>query len=1079
MKTIKRRVLSLLLAAALCAALLPWTVVPAEAASTVDTVALLSSVTYYGDRSKCQMTAEQADAYVEVLESEIAAARREYDSYDDWYYYDSSFHCYAALIDFGDGVPALYFVGGATMEGSTSITWDHVVCNGLWEYKNGAAVAVSIPIGYEDMAGGYTIYRDHLISYVNGPKIGGTEQKMYPITNGVISASPSTSALDNMIQDWRVIDGQHVFDDQFFAWPGDQWSKEVFVSFEYGNNGREGFITGVGPVEPVLDALRTFKLQNATPEEILNSIPYHYGNASTCRMTPEQALALAETIERHIVDDKAVHNSRFPNNLDEYGDEMLFGGYAALFDTGTGIPSVFYVSGNFSDMGYRIYGENIYGPGLRGTIDDSALGGPAIFQYINGNVEEAAAVGYIYKDRLVSANGGAWERIAIYPYINGIISSTASTTGYVDPGDSYYEIDGRQVSGEEYGRWRAKWYGDGDAPVGCFYGGGVGYNFWGVVPAETVAAVLRAYAEVAVFPVYTYPQADESDTHYRDVTQAVSGRGTVQTVYRLLEDLYYVLLENQGAYTGAVVRGVTRSGQPAWEVYQTDAEPAGESVLEALLNRLLSSSNLTLDFGKLRGSPTVGDLADYLRELLQNYDGLSPNDAAKTELATFLDSAVSAVASGSVSGKDNRLTLDSALVSALAGAAKSAWADLLAVINSAGVTLNKTVTPRARLLWQDVDPNQACQLTVDKSLVSGLNGADLQVLLGSGDRYIQLSDQSLRRLADELETFSVQFSRTGNNTYSINFLDKDGQVLDSLPSPITLGLPAPSMTSTVMVSYAGGSDNWGGQYDGASGVLAFETRYSGQYEVLENNIQIDDITDLSEESQAAIRFMVSKGYLTLDESGLFNPQLPMTRYDFTRTLVSMFFALDRSLSTTFTDVPGSSEYYDYVASAEANQLIQGIEETLFGGEEDLVTEQMLTITGRTLAERKGYALPRDAEQYLSAFGDGSAVSDWAQLHTALSVREGLWDRGGMLYPQSEVTREQAAVTLYRLFLRLYEVPPVALDLPPQSEAAEPEPGNDRLAIIGAAAAGAAVVLVGAGAAVVIRKKRKADAPKEL
>ena len=295
------------------------------------------------------------------------------------------------------------------------------------------------------------------------------------------------------------------------------------------------------------------------------------------------------------------------------------------------------------------------------------------------------------------------------------------------------------------------------------------------------------------------------------------------------------------------------------------------------------------------------------------------------------------------------------------------------------------------------------------------------------------------------------------------------------------------MTSTVMASYTGGSDNWGGQYDETAGVLAFETRYSGQYEVMENSVQIADITALSEEAQTAIRFLVSKGYLSLDENGLFNPWQPLTRYDFTRTLVSMFFALDRSLSVSFTDVPEESEYYAYVASAKANGLVQGVTEESFAGEQNLSVEQMLTVTGRTLAERKGYAVPEDAGVYLSVFTDGGAVSEWAREHTALSVREGLKDRGGMLEPQGSITREQAAVALYRLFLRLYEVPPVALDLPPESEEAPDEekedgvsesgeePGNGTVILI-ASAAGAGV-LAGAAAAVIILKKRKTTAGK--
>lgn len=55
--------------------------------------------------------------------------------------------------------------------------------------------------------------------------------------------------------------------------------------------------------------------------------------------------------------------------------------------------------------------------------------------------------------------------------------------------------------------------------------------------------------------------------------------------------------------------------------------------------------------------------------------------------------------------------------------------------------------------------------------------------------------------------------------------------------------------------------------------------------------------------------------------------------------------------------------------------------------------------------------------------------------------------------------------MYRLFLRLYEVPPVVLDLPPESGAK----AGSGIAII---AVVAVVAVAGAGAAFVIGKKKK-------
>lgn len=1107
LKRMARRVLSLLLAAVFCAALLPWAAMPAEAANAVDTAALLGSIPYCGDRSKCQMTAAQAEAFADVIKQkrQIAASQTPGDAFVSYFN--------AALFDAGDGIPALWLCGGYADE--YSAFYEDVV-NEIWAWDGSQAVLDYQNDSYARLTDRGIVHDgfrlDEMFTYYSGT--GFTEyisynKALFPLAHGRVSKTPSQVYADiafynepasieqlrstvqerdrrsDMMGDFTWIPGltydyTTVKEEQYqHLVPEVEW---CYVYRFDGGTGTDGlnwdntllkceretlsqWVTGSDMASALRAYAQTLRLQGATTEEVLAAIPY-YGDISKCRMTSAQAEAFAEVLANMNIEGPAFGDSIYMGHsahaalcdVENNGNPILVSHYniSSTMDNWSGehIESLYvWNDGQVKEIGS--FRSATYGTAASEnyvTFGKNASGG---YSWSEWRREMAGLWQYdtisVVKDGVLQSTvyetDYDWENDTTTLYINGVLQSTVK--GEPNISELLKQNGAPQFEVEEH--W-----------IDC----GIGLS------RAAMIAALRAYAEAATFPVYAFPQADETDGYYQDVARAVSGRGTLQAVYRLLEDLYYVLLENQGAYTGAVVRGVTRNGKPVWEISREDGEPAEESALEALLNRLLSSSNLTLDFGKLRGSPAAAELTAYLRELLENYDGLSPNDAAKTGLAAFLDNAVPAVASGSVSGPYNRLTLDRTLVSQLADTAKNVWNDLSSVLNSSGVALNKTVTPRARLLWQDVDPDQACQLTVDNSLVSGLNGADLQVLLGSANRYIQLSSDSLRRLTDDLETFSIQFSQMAGNTYSISFLDRDGQVLDSLPSPVTLGLPAPSMTSTIMASYAGGSDNWGGQYDEASGVLAFETRYSGQYEVLENNIRIDDITDLSEESQAAIRFLVSKGYLTLDGDGQFNPQLPVTRYDFTRTLVSMFFALDRSLTVSFTDVPEDSGYYDYVASAEANQLVQGVTDTTFAGEMDLSVEQMLTLTGRTLAEQKGYTVPADAGQYLSAFEDGAAVSDWARLHSALSVREGLWERGGTLEPQRDITREQAALVLYRLFLRLYEVPPVALDLPPKSEAAEPD--NNGAAII---AAGAAGIAVGAGVAVMISKKRKSVASK--
>ena len=168
-----------------------------------------------------------------------------------------------------------------------------------------------------------------------------------------------------------------------------------------------------------------------------------------------------------------------------------------------------------------------------------------------------------------------------------------------------------------------------------------------------------------------------------------------------------------------------------------------------------------------------------------------------------------------------------------------------------------------------------------------------------------------------------------------------------------------------------------------------------------------------------------------------------------------------------------------MASAEAKRIVDGFGDGTFRGDEDVTVEQMLAIAARTLIDRKGYTEPEDEESYLRSFTDGGAVSAWARKQVAMSVRDGLQDRGGALNPLASVTRAQAAEILYRLFLMLYEVQPVALTMPEtaaeETETAAEAENRGLSAGKTAAVAGAAFVALGGGGAACLltgRKKNK-------
>ena len=302
-----------------------------------------------------------------------------------------------------------------------------------------------------------------------------------------------------------------------------------------------------------------------------------------------------------------------------------------------------------------------------------------------------------------------------------------------------------------------------------------------------------------------------------------------------------------------------------------------------------------------------------------------------------------------------------------------------------------------------------------------------------------------------------------DNEYKIEFLDKHGKTVKKAAAQLKFAFRINSKYDTVYYHNGKKKTNWSGQINDADNTIEFQTATSGIYTVEKNEPKISDIDDLTEQQQDAVKFMVSRGYFEL-ENDRFNPYRSLSRYEFTQTLVSIFYALDFDAKTSFSDVKKSSVYYEYVASSEQENIVKGFEGGTFKGNKNTTKEEVISIASRTLAEKKGYIYPENTDEYVQ-FADNEEIEGWENQYgeIALAVREGLIDKGGILAPKSNITRVEAAVILYRLFNCLYEITPIQTNTK-SSSAGFPAGAS--------AAAGGVAVIGGASAAFVIIRKRK-------
>lgn len=584
-------------------------------------------------------------------------------------------------------------------------------------------------------------------------------------------------------------------------------------------------------------------------------------------------------------------------------------------------------------------------------------------------------------------------------------------------------------------------------------------------PRAQAVELLRQYAQVAGRPSYDFPEVSVllGEKQLSEILALLGIDGEIGEIYQIGEDLYYVVVYVDGNVSGCGLVKETLAGEGTkFRLVSADETPATQEALEAAALEDQTISNITLDYNQAGEDKTA-----YLEEALSGLDGTVPNDAAKGALAGYVESAVAESGATTVKCRKNGVAITGKTVRESLSRAEETYTQMTETLGD--VALNKEITIILRVVCTGLDQGEPIQVAFDPSILEELGEANqVQVLLGDGQHSVSVTAATLAALCQQHGGVVVQLQKTGEGVYTITFLTPEGETLERLPESLTFTLPADGETATILATYTGGADNWGGQYDPVNGALSFATPYTGTYEIADNAAAIRDIAECDPETAAAIRFMVSKGYFSLEDGEKFDPDGNLDRYDFSEALVRMFFALDRSLETTFSDVPTDSPYYPYVASGEQEAIIEGFEDGTFRGEAEVLREQVIALCSRTLAEKKGYSYPSDPASYLT-FDDAGSIANWAKETTALAVRETLIEGGGSLGPKEAISRGEAALILYRLFMLLYETPQAALTV---------DTGGDGSMTPVVAGGAAVLVLAGAGTAVLWKRKSaaKADAP---
>lgn len=176
--------------------------------------------------------------------------------------------------------------------------------------------------------------------------------------------------------------------------------------------------------------------------------------------------------------------------------------------------------------------------------------------------------------------------------------------------------------------------------------------------------------------------------------------------------------------------------------------------------------------------------------------------------------------------------------------------------------------------------------------------------------------------------------------------------------------------------------------------------------------KFSDMTDFSWAKEAA-EVLSLKGIMVGDGNGLFRPQDKVTREEFAKIALTLFGGKPSVTKTAFIDVQEDAWYAEYISGAVEYQMINGIDENMFGVGQPITREDAAVIFNRAL---DSFDISFEAIKSIVDFDDLSEVSDYAKIAMDKLARVGIISgfEDNTLRPKETITRAEAAAMAYRI-----------------------------------------------------------------
>ncbi|MDW5298810.1 MAG: S-layer homology domain-containing protein [Sedimentibacter sp.] len=208
-----------------------------------------------------------------------------------------------------------------------------------------------------------------------------------------------------------------------------------------------------------------------------------------------------------------------------------------------------------------------------------------------------------------------------------------------------------------------------------------------------------------------------------------------------------------------------------------------------------------------------------------------------------------------------------------------------------------------------------------------------------------------------------------------------------------------------------------GHYDVSLKAVVFKTTHFSKFVIGYNPVSFNDVAS-DAWYKNAVDFIAARGITSGTGDNMYSPEEKLTRAQFVVLMMNAYQINTQNQGVSnqiqnFSDA-GNAYYTDYLLTAKALSIVNGVGSNMFAPEQVISRQEMFVILYNALDVIE--ELPQaSSDKQLIDFGDVNQMASWAQEAMSALIEGGVISgSNGMLNPKVSTTRAEIAQMLYNL-----------------------------------------------------------------